>query len=320
MQKIMDPLYHILIVINPNAGRKRSNDIIKFADKIFDKANYNVQTLYTRQHTLSKDLQAMLLKRKWDTVIAVGGDGTINEVAGNLVDSLIPLGIVPTGSGNGLARHFLIPMDLGNALQLVKQGRTIWMDVGYVFPVKTITDTERINARPFISIAGIGFDALVAKRFDAVAGRGLINYLRCIMQVWFQYKPIKIEYYSDQEEHSLTAFSISFANGSQYGYGARIAPHGNVQDGLMNVITLISITWYNAPYVAWLLLRGKIHRFSGITNTTAKCNRWLILYSVWTKDQMQFSDICKKCLNTFSEEEIEDLKQYLINKKLGVRV
>ncbi len=70
----------------------------------------------------------------------------------------------------------------------------------------------------------------------------------------------------------------------------------------------------------YLSCGNKIHRFSGITSTNAKCDKWLILYSVWTKDQMQLSNICKKCLSTFSEEEIIDLKQYLINKKLGVRV
>lgn len=155
-------------------------------------------------------------------IIAIGGDGTINEIASSLMGSTMPLGIIPLGSGNGLARHLGIPMDFKKACQKALNGHEIEIDV------------LTWNKQPFFCTAGIGFDAKVAQDFAHIQGRGLKNYIKSTLANSLSYQPITITT-SDGEER---IFSMTFANANQFGNDAYISPNSSLQDALFEVVKI----------------------------------------------------------------------------------
>ena len=158
-----------------------------------------------------------------ERVIAVGGDGTINKVGSVLVGTDIPLGIIPIGSGNGLARHLNISMQLSKALSTVMKGSYISMDACY------------LNDQVFFCTAGLGFDALVANTFDKRKKRGLFNYIIAVFVSLFHFKPIQVRI-NDGPFEELLLLTISNAN--QYGNNAYISPNADVQDGRFEIIKI----------------------------------------------------------------------------------
>lgn len=156
-------------------------------------------------------------------IIVIGGDGTINKVASVLVNTEVSLGIIPTGSGNGLARHLGISMNPFYALERALNGTLIKIDAC------------TINNKMFFCTAGIGFDAAVAKTFDKRGKRGFINYVIAILLTLKKYKPIEIELASGEKEE---LFLLTFANANQYGNNAFIAPNASVEDGKFEMIKI----------------------------------------------------------------------------------
>jgi YegS/Rv2252/BmrU family lipid kinase len=155
-------------------------------------------------------------------VVAVGGDGTINEVASGLIGSQTALGIVPNGSGNGFARHLDISTRMNRAVEMLNNSEPIQVDYGMV------------NDKPFFSTCGVGFDAVVAANFSDTE-RGLKGYMQTILQDLFQYKPERYHIEGEGIDLTTTAFLVNFANASQWGYDAYIAPKASVQDGWLDI-------------------------------------------------------------------------------------
>jgi YegS/Rv2252/BmrU family lipid kinase len=179
-------------------------------------------------------------------IIAVGGDGTVNEVATALVGTKGVLGILPIGSGNGLARHLGIYNSLETGISLL-----------FTRPVRRI-DAGKINGKYFFCTAGLGFEAEVAHRFAKATQRGFTRYLKIVLQTLNQFKPERIWVETEIGNRVIDAFSSTFANASQFGNNAWIAPAASVSDGLIDMVTIQRFSMLQAPFFAWKLMNRKL--------------------------------------------------------------
>ncbi len=175
---------------------------------------------------------------KTDIVVAVGGDGTVNEVARSLVHTETALGIIPCGSGNGLARHLCLPIDTRKDLQLINECHIEAFDYGV------------INGLPFFCTCGMGFDAFISLKFAEAGKRGPITYIENVLKEGLKYKPEQYEIIDENGSARYKAFLIACANASQYGNNAYIAPGATMKDGLMDVIIMEPFDALEAPQIA----------------------------------------------------------------------
>jgi YegS/Rv2252/BmrU family lipid kinase len=159
-------------------------------------------------------------------VIAIGGDGTVNEVARALVESPAILGIIPMGSGNGLARDLAIPMDSRKALEVIAERK-----------IRTI-DYCKANNRIFFCTCGVGFDASVSESFAKTKRRGPFSYMKSVVSEYLKFKPDTYDIIFENEVLSKKAFLVTCANASQYGNNAFIAPQADMNDGMMDIAVL----------------------------------------------------------------------------------
>lgn len=204
------------------------------------------------------DVIASAAKRGVEVIFAVGGDGTVHEVAKRLIGTPIAFGVLPTGSGNGFARHLGLPMNPRAALRACRKLR-----------IETI-DTATVNGAPFINMIGIGFDAWVADAFDKAGKRGLTTYLRVGLRGLRRYEPEEYELTIGGIASQHRAFVIVVANGSQYGNNARIAPLASMQDGVLDVTLIENAPLLRIPLLAAQLFSGRIHHARGVTTTRGR--------------------------------------------------
>lgn len=244
-----------LFLINARSGRGR--DISALKKKIETAARAAMWDFAIEMTEEKADLDRLLAGddfQRTDLIYAVGGDGTVNEVGRRLIGSGKTLGILPTGSGNGLARHLQIPMDLDRALAAMQSGTSVTID------------TAIVNGQPFLGTFGIGFDAHVADRFARAGTRGIETYIREAMKAFISYKPQSYEIEVDGEQVSESAFVVAVANSNQYGNDARIAPLASLRDGLLDVCVLKSARVIDAPDIIQRLFRGTLHDCSYISS------------------------------------------------------
>ena len=234
-------------IINPNAGSKNKAKYTKLIHLI--KSNSSHFIWETTEPLEAVAFTQKAIEKGATRIIAVGGDGTINEVASVLVGKAIPLGIIPVGSGNGLARHLNIPLDYKKAFQKALVGASIKIDVGH------------INHRPFFCTAGIGFDAAVAHRFANTKGRGLFNYMKATVITLFNYKPIQVGINNSAMEN---VFSLSIANANQFGNNAYISPFSNIQDGQLELVKIGILNKLQAGILAVRLFKKNIHHSKNV--------------------------------------------------------
>jgi diacylglycerol kinase (ATP) len=240
---------NILFIINPISGVRRGNHLSESIEKYIDSEKFNYELKYTQHQGHAITLSKEGVEKNKDIIVAVGGDGTINEVASQMLNSKVVLGIVPLGSGNGLARHLGIPRTLTSALKLINE-----------FQVTDI-DTASINGKPFVSIAGVGFDAKVARLFAKVKRRGFFSYANLITNNYIRYKPkkYKIEF-DDGKIINTEALFISFANSNQFGYNTAIAPNAQLRDGLLDICIVQKPNIFRLPIIANLMLLRAIDK------------------------------------------------------------
>ena len=234
-------------IVNPNAGSKNKAKYTKLIQLI--KSNDAHSIWETTEPLEAVDFAKKALEQGATRIIAVGGDGTINEVASVLVGKAIALGIIPVGSGNGLARHLNIPLNYKKAFQKALVGATIKIDVGH------------INNRPFFCTAGVGFDAAVAHRFANSKGRGLLNYIKATIITLFKYKPIQVSINNAPVEN---IFSLSIANANQFGNNAFISPFSNIQDGQLELVKIGILNKLQAGIIAVRLFKKSIHHSNDV--------------------------------------------------------
>jgi len=186
-------------------------------------------------------------------IVAVGGDGTVSEMGRRLVGKGLALGIVPTGSGNGLARHLRIPLNLTGALEVIRHG------------VTAAIDTASVNGTRFLSIAGVGFDALIADRFEKSGMRGLVSYIRESGLAIATYERETYGISVDEEEpKEEKAFLLAVANSTQYGNDARIAPLASLSDGMLDLCIIPKPPWKELASTLARLFRGELHHSSAL--------------------------------------------------------
>jgi len=236
----------IAFVINPNAGTKRKLNIIEFIKSNFSK-NIAYDFIVWKNKDDFESVKEQILKGKYTIVVACGGDGTVNQVASVVINTSIALGILPLGSGNGLARSNKIPLDLKKALYLIYLGQS-----------KKI-DSALINHNYFFCTAGIGFDAHIANQFAVSTKRGFITYFSTTLKEFFGYKPNNYTITVDGATIGTQAFLITIANAGQWGNDVYIAPEAELNDGILNVSILKPFTKFAIPLIGIKLFSKKIH-------------------------------------------------------------
>ncbi len=211
-----------LVLVNPISGVGKQKTIEKLINDNIDSALLSVDIEYTQYHGHARKLAKSAIE-EYDVVVAVGGDGTVNEVGSTLIGTNTALAIIPTGSGNGLARYLKIPLNLQKAVGILND-----------FHLKSI-DTIKVNDFYSLNVAGIGFDAHISHLFAQKKHRGLITYVKLIAAEFALYKAVVYDLIIDDVKLNIKSYLISFANSSQYGNDVFIAPDAEIDDGLIDV-------------------------------------------------------------------------------------
>lgn len=247
-----------VIIVNPRSGTSEKGRIVRLAISELLRAGISVEAFYTEYAGHATELAAAAAANGADIVIAMGGDGTVNEVARGLCNTSSTMGIIPVGSGNGLARHLLIPMEPAKAIEIITEGKTMQCDYCTV------------NNRPFFCTFGIGFDAAVSDRFASRPDRrGLRNYVRAAIEVFLTYKRQEYEIVTPNGEFRDRAFIVALCNASQYGNDAFIAPWASVSDGMIDVTILKSRTWLGHMLSGLQIMTGSLHESSRVVHLRA---------------------------------------------------
>jgi YegS/Rv2252/BmrU family lipid kinase len=236
---------NIAFIVNPISGTKTKNRVTKLIRELLNKELFSPTVVVTEYAGHATQLAQQFALEGYYAVIAVGGDGTINEVGKGLCGTNTALGIIPNGSGNGFARHLEISTRMNRAVEMLNNSEVISVDYCTV------------NDIPFFSTFGVGFDALVAQDFSNTS-RGLKGYIESILKDIFQYKPEQYHLQGEGIDLTTSAFLINFANASQWGYDACIAPKASLQDGWMDVAIVSEFPLIKAPELAWQLFTKSI--------------------------------------------------------------
>lgn len=212
----------LLFIINPISGGKRSSSLqIEVVHGI--KQIRDAEYAFTDCPGHAKELATNAVKEGYDVVAAVGGDGTVNEVASSLIETETALGIIPLGSGNGLARHLGLPFKPQEAIENILTTNPIRID------------SATINGIPFFCSSGIGFDAKVAADYAKSGSRGLFTYTKEAIRDWFSYKPGEYVIETDEGTVHTQALLVTIGNANQWGNDYFITPQASLNDGKLDI-------------------------------------------------------------------------------------
>ena len=234
----MNKKTRIVFIINPKSGTRNKEGLPEQIDAALDHERIDHEVVFTQYRGHAAELTRQYAEEHADVVVAVGGDGTVNEVARSLVHTETALGILPSGSDNGLARHLCIPMETDKALAIINNCQIEAFDYGI------------INGLPFFCTCGMGFDAFISLKFAEAGKRGPITYVENVLKEGLKYRPETYEIVDDQGTVYYKAFLIACANASQYGNNAYIAPGATMRDGQMDVIIMEPFGVLDAPQIA----------------------------------------------------------------------
>ena len=229
----------MLFIINPISGKGKK---AKIAHLLLAKG-YKVAFTEYAGHA-----EVLAREATEDVVVAVGGDGTVNEVARGIVGTEKALGIIPCGSGDGLARHLGLSHNIEKGLRTIEQGECKRMD------------TAEVNGRLFLSVCGVGFDAVVSERFAKSGKRGLANYIRQGLKTWRNYTPEKYIVEIDGKEIDVEALFITVGNSDQWGNNAKITPLADCCDGILDITIVEKFGVLEMPWLALRLMTGTLQR------------------------------------------------------------
>lgn len=219
---------HLVFIINPKSGVDRQKEIKDAIDNHLDQDTYSYEIVYTEYARHGIVLAEKAAQNGAYAVVAVGGDGSINDIVTGLQGTNTVLAIIPKGSGNGMARTMKIPLNVSEAIQVINKGKEEKIDVGFA------------NSQVFISNAGVAFDALISKKFAKSLRRGLAMYSWLVTRYMWTYKEWEWDITIDGEQLNEKAFIVNVANGQQFGYNFKIAPQASYQDGMLDVVIIRS--------------------------------------------------------------------------------
>ena len=237
---------NIAFIINPISGTQNKRTVVKTIDKYLNRSQWAPSLVYTEYKSHATELARQYAALGFDAVVAVGGDGTVNEVASGLVHTDTALGVIPIGSGNGFARHIEMPLKVQRAIEVINNSESISVDYGL------------LEQQPFFATCGTGFDAQISEKFAATTKRGFLSYLKNIVGDFFSYQPQHYVISSDEGVLETDAFLVTCANANQWGNAAYIAPKASIQDGLLDVAVLSKFPITEVPSLALKLFEKKI--------------------------------------------------------------
>ena len=247
----------IRFIINPASGTGKQKGIEKYINKYLK----DFEIIYTEKAGDASIISKDAADKNIDAVIAVGGDGTLNECLKGLINSNTALGVIPCGSGNGFAYHIGMDHNIEKAVKQLNNTRIV------------VIDSCTANGLPFANISGIGFDAHIANLFSSLRERGFVNYAKLILkELSYNAKEYNIIY--NNIERKVKAYMIDFANASQYGNNARISPMADFKDGLIDFVIVKEFPKWKIPILIYLLLTGNIHLSNHVE--IIKCNKMTI--------------------------------------------
>lgn len=249
----------ILFILNPISGTVSKANVSALIEKHIDKERFAWDVCYTEYAGHAETIAREAADRGVDIVVAVGGDGTVNEVARGLMQTRTALAIIPCGSGNGLARHLMLPLDVRQSIRVINEMEIHCLDYGV------------IDGHPFLCTCGVGFDAFIAERFASAGKRGVMTYLEKIFKDGLAYESETYEYSIDGGEFvEKTAWLISCANASQYGNDAYIAPNASMKDGLLDIVVMDPVGVQNAVSVNMEMVNKTLDKNSNIQTFKGK--------------------------------------------------
>ena len=208
-----------LFILNPISGKQKDPfKIINMVESVFSQSNHQFEFAFTTHGGDAKKISENAVKEKFDIIVAAGGDGTINEVASGLIHSESALGIIPLGSGNGIARSYRIPLSIKESIEFLCNPKIVGVDVG------------QADSHFFLGVCGMGYDAIVGKKFQEFGRRGPLPYFLIGVKEFLQYNPEEFILQFNDQSISISPLLITVSNTEQYGNGAIISPGANPQD------------------------------------------------------------------------------------------
>ena len=258
----MTKLINIHFIVNPISGSGKANFTLEFLNSYFSKDNYQLSLKYSTYKRHAITLTKASISEKANIIVACGGDGTINEVASCLVNSSIKLGIVPMGSGNGLASHLKIPKNIDKALKLIQEQFVTSIDVG------------SNNGTFFFSNTGIGFDARVINYYEALNKRKLLSYFKsCIKALSDKDKKQAVIIDINGHSFKINPFLVFTSNSNELGYNLSLTPKASLQDGQLDVLIVSKLSLLRALLLGILVMFKKHHLLSNVTSYKTKSMR-----------------------------------------------
>ena len=244
--------------MNPISGSVKKSGIPKIIARYLDKDKFEYLIRYTEYAGHATKIAAEYRDAGYDIVVAVGGDGTINEVGQALIHSDSALGIIPCGSGNGLARHLSIPMNLRKSIEILNNQSI------------KILDYCKINDHPFFCTCGVGFDAFISEKFAKSTRRGPMKYIENVLKEGLRYKPETYTIVDEDGSRQYHAYLVSCANASQYGNNAYIAPQAKMSDGLLDVIIMEPFNLLGAPHISFDMMNKTLDKSNKVITLKTK--------------------------------------------------
>ncbi len=248
----MEKKRKILAIINPISGTSNKEYVPQTISRYVDNDKFDVTVRFTKYAGHATELANKAIEENFYAVLAIGGDGTVNEIASALRDSGTALGIIPCGSGNGLARHLNIPININKALSLINEDNILELDYCTA------------NGLPFFCTCGVGFDAHVSEKFAMSKKRGPLTYLQNALAEYLKYRSQVYSIETDDKIITEKAFLIACGNASQYGNNAFIAPQASMQDGLIDVTVILPFTPLDTAMLGILLFTKHIDQDTNI--------------------------------------------------------
>ena len=248
----------IAFILNPKSGRKTKKNIRNIIEEHIDKSIYDPLFLQTGYAGHATTLVYECINQGIKKVVAVGGDGTVNEVASALVHSNTSMGIIPKGSGNGLARSLKIPMDTIKAIESLNHSKKKKIDAGL------------INDKYFFCTCGTGFDAKIGHKFAKSEKRGFYSYVKMVLHEYRKFNPKKFKLKIDGEKLKRKAFLVTVANAGQYGNNAYISPQSKMDDGKFDVCIFKPFPLFRAPVLGIRLFTRNIDKSKYIETIQAE--------------------------------------------------
>ena len=236
----------LMLIINPISGTGSKKGVVETVEEAMAACGHEVDVRLTGARGDATRLAGEAARRGYHGVLACGGDGTVNETARALCGTGTALGILPAGSGNGLARHLHIPVDISLALKVIASDNIVDSDYGTV------------NDRPFFCTFGMGFDAAVSHRFARQSRRGMLSYVKSAISEYVQYRPQTYTVSANGKLLTEKAFLIAVCNASQWGNNAYIAPEASITDGLLDITIVHSGTAIDAAVMGMDIFTGYI--------------------------------------------------------------